>query len=427
MRDSDSKKYAFKSVTPSKNPGHTNRDDSNRMNDSAYKAFTRDKRTRIPAKGTSEKIEYNRPRTKYTPHDERDGSGFEKRKSFNPNFSSDNRFLGEKKHDGSHSRKTYQNDRTNQSGTNVGYGPDRREQSSHFEKKRPTEGLKKGGKYSSYGHGSAGNSKQATKSRTGSGFHTTKKYDAENYPKYPAPKFDTQIRLNRYIAMSGICSRREADTYIQAGVVSVNGQIVTELGTKVSQNDVIKFNDEPIQNEKKVYILMNKPKGYVTSLDDPHADKTVMELLKGACKERVYPVGRLDKNSLGVLLITNDGDLAKKLTHPTYQKKKVYQVTLDKNLSEDDMQRIVDGIVLEDGEIHADEISYISLKKNEIGLEIHSGRNRIVRRIFEYLGYRVQKLDRVYFAGLTKQKLKRGAWRFLTPKEVSQLKSGSYE
>ena len=207
----------------------------------------------------------------------------------------------------------------------------------------------------------------------------------------------------------------------------MNGKIVSELGTKVNPEDEVRFNGEVIKGEKKVYILMNKPKGYVTSVDDPHSDKTVMDLLKGACNERVYPVGRLDKNSVGVLLFTNDGELTRKLTHPSYNKRKIYQVTLDKPLTEADMSKIAEGITLEDGPIFADEISYVNDSRREVGIEIHSGRNRIVRRIFESLGYSVQKLDRVYFAGLTKKKLKRGAWRFLTPKEVSILKSGEYE
>lgn len=252
-------------------------------------------------------------------------------------------------------------------------------------------------------------------------------YDSTNYPTFPVEQTGESIRLNRYIAMSGICSRREADEHIQAGKVTVNGVAATELGAKVLPTDEVRFDGEVLQNEKKVYIVMNKPKGYVTSVEDPHADKTVMDLLKNSCKERVYPVGRLDKNSLGVLLVTNDGDLAKQLTHPEYQKKKIYQVTLDQPLTRSDMNMLAEGVELEDGEIHADAISYVGTSKNEVGIEIHSGRNRIVRRMFEHLGYRVMKLDRVYFAGLTKQKLKRGQWRFLTPREVQALRSGRYE
>ena len=228
-------------------------------------------------------------------------------------------------------------------------------------------------------------------------------------------------------AQSGVCSRREADDFITAGLVTVNGEVVTTLGSKVGPGDDVRFNGERIQGEHKVYLVLNKPKGYVTSLDDPHADKTVMELVKGACAERIYPVGRLDKNSVGLLLFTNDGDLTRKLTHPSLEKKKVYQVSLDKPLTNADMQSIADGIMLDDGEIHADEIAYAKEDKKEVGIEIHSGRNRVVRRIFEHLGYKVQKLDRVYYAGLTKKNLKRGAWRFLTDAEVNRLKSGQYE
>ena len=248
-----------------------------------------------------------------------------------------------------------------------------------------------------------------------------------SYPKFTPEKQVGEMRLNRFLAQSGLCSRREADDFVTAGLVTVNGQIVTQLGTKVLPTDEVKFNDSRVQGEKKVYLVLNKPKGYVTSLDDPHAGKTVMDLVEGACTERIYPVGRLDKNSLGLLLFTNDGDLTKQLTHPSYLKKKIYQVTLDKPLARADMDRIAEGITLEDGEIFADEISYVKENKQEIGIEIHSGRNRIVRRIFEFLGYTVTKLDRVYYAGLTKKNLKRGAWRFLSREEVERLKSGQYE
>ncbi len=260
---------------------------------------------------------------------------------------------------------------------------------------------------------------------TEKGSHVVK--DAESYPRFAAPRADGPVRLNRYIAQSGVCSRREADEYIASGVVTVNGQVVSELGYKVMPGDQVRLNDKVLQGEKKVYIVMNKPKGFVTSLEDPHADRTVMDLLGDAVSERVYPVGRLDKNSLGVLLITNDGDLTKRLTHPSYNKRKVYQVSLDKALTHADMERIATGIELEDGPIAADAIDWVGESKKEVGIEIHSGRNRIVRRIFESLGYHVAKLDRVYFAGLTKQRLKRGQWRFLTPKEVVMLKSGEYE
>jgi 23S rRNA pseudouridine2605 synthase len=231
------------------------------------------------------------------------------------------------------------------------------------------------------------------------------------------------IRLNRFIANSGICSRREADKYISAGVVVVNGQIVTELGSKVSPDDEVRFDGRLITPERKVYLLLNKPKDFVTTTDDPHATQTVMELIKNACEERVYPVGRLDRNTTGLLLFTNDGDMAKRLSHPSHKVDKVYQVTLDKNVSVNDIQKIADGFELEDGFIAADAITYVEgMEKNVIGIEIHSGRTRIVRRIFEHLGYRVKGLDRVSYAGLTKKNLPRGRWRFLSPPEVSYLK-----
>ena len=244
----------------------------------------------------------------------------------------------------------------------------------------------------------------------------------------PIPAPDEQIRLNKFLANAGLCSRREADEYIQSGKVLVNGQPVTELGTKITHSDVVEYDGKVVTLERKCYILLNKPKDCVTTSDDPNGRLTVMDLVKNACNERIYPVGRLDRNTTGVLLLTNDGDLASKLTHPQYVKKKIYHVWTDKDVTEDDMQRIADGIELEDGEIHADAISYATeTDRNQIGIEIHSGRNRIVRRIFEALGYHVTKLDRVYFAGLTKKNLPRGRWRYLTQQEVNFLKMGSFE
>ena len=237
-----------------------------------------------------------------------------------------------------------------------------------------------------------------------------------------------EMRLNKYIANSGVCSRREADNFIQAGVVTVNGEVVTELGTKVNVlNDDIRFNGERLKGEKKVYIVMNKPKGFVTSASDPHAEKTVMDLLKG-CQVRVFPVGRLDKNTTGVLMFTNDGEIAEQLTHPSYNKKKIYQVILDKPLEDADKEKILsEGLDLNDGNIKADELEYIDAEDHRrLGIEIHSGKNRIVRRIFESLGYDVKALDRVYFAGLTKKGLKKGEWRYLSEGEVNVLKMGAY-
>ena len=236
------------------------------------------------------------------------------------------------------------------------------------------------------------------------------------------------IRLNKFIANSGVCSRREADSFIQAGVVTVNGEIVTELGTKVNiYTDDIRFNGERLKGEDKVYIVMNKPKGFVTTASDPHADKTVMDLLTG-CQARVFPVGRLDKNTTGVLMFTNDGEIAEKLTHPSYDKKKIYQVTLDHDLKQSDFDTIMSGVILTDGEIAADDLEFIDEQDHrKIGIEIHSGKNRIVRRIFETLGYEVKALDRVYFAGLTKRGIKRGGWRYLSEGEVNILKMGAYK
>lgn len=236
------------------------------------------------------------------------------------------------------------------------------------------------------------------------------------------------IRLNKYLANAGVCSRREADEHIQAGVVKVNGTVITELGTKITRSDSVTFKDNPINLESKVYVLLNKPKGFVTTTDDPENRKTVMDLVKNACDERIYPVGRLDRGTTGVLLLTNDGDLASKLTHPRYEKRKIYQVWTDKPVAPEHMQAIADGIELEDGEIIVDAISYVTEDDlTQIGIEIHSGKNRIVRRIFEHFEYRVLKLDRVYFAGLTKKNLSRGRWRYLTEKEVNMLRMGAFD
>ena len=248
--------------------------------------------------------------------------------------------------------------------------------------------------------------------------------------EYELPEVDPNepIRLNKYMANAGICSRREADEYIQAGEVLVNGEPVTELGTKITRNDTVTFRGKVVTLERKIYVLLNKPKDCVTTSDDPQGRLTVMDIVRNACTERIYPVGRLDRNTTGVLLLTNDGDLASKLTHPKFIKKKIYHVWLDRDVNEEDMQRIADGIELEDGPIQPDAVSYANeTDKNQVGIEIHSGRNRIVRRIFEALGYRVVKLDRVYFAGLTKKNLQRGRWRYLTQQEVNMLQMGSFE
>ena len=425
--------------------------DQNNDSTSVLARFGRDKRTRT-VKATAERVE-RRPRS------QRDAADLEqphaqeyraKRTSYNPHFTADNRPKFEHAERASEGRVRYGRYADDRERSSEGFGSRKEGEQTHRTygggkphaagsaprsygsrsegAKRPAYGEKpRGGKPASrggYGEHGAG-----TRTFKPYGKPSVRRDDSRpaSYPKYDPARQTGAIRLNRFLAQSGICSRREADDFITAGVVSVNGKIVTELGTKVLPTDEVRFNDSRVQGEKKVYLVLNKPKGYVTSLDDPHADKTVMDLVKGACEERIYPVGRLDKNSVGLLLFTNDGDLTKQLTHPSYRKKKIYQVSLDKPLTRADMDRIAEGVTLEDGEIYADEISYVKDNKQEVGIEIHSGRNRIVRRIFESLGYTVTKLDRVYYAGLTKKNLKRGAWRFLTREEVERLKSGQYE
>jgi 23S rRNA pseudouridine2605 synthase len=236
------------------------------------------------------------------------------------------------------------------------------------------------------------------------------------------------VRLNKYIANTGICSRREADQLISAGLITINGKVVTALGTKILPSDVVKYNGRTLTKEKKVYVLLNKPKDYITTTDDPYAKKKVTDLVEKACTERIYPVGRLDRMTTGVLLMTNDGELTTKLTHPKYRRKKIYHVFLNKNLKGNDLELILKGIDLQDGTVHADAISFVDpTDKKQVGIEIHSGKNRIIRRIFEHLGYRIIKLDRVYFAGLTKKGLSRGQWRFLKENEISMLKTGKFK
>lgn len=256
------------------------------------------------------------------------------------------------------------------------------------------------------------------------------KFNFQKQVKYEEELTDPNepIRLNKFLANAGVCSRREADTFIQAGVVKVNDEVVKELGTKITRQDQVMFHDQPVRIESKIYILLNKPKNCMTTVDDPQNRRTVMDLVKNACHERIYPVGRLDRNTTGVLLLTNDGNLASKLTHPSFKKKKIYHVWLDKDVAVEDMEKLATGLELEDGEIHADAISYASeTDRKQVGVEIHSGRNRIVRRMFEALGYHVTKLDRVYFAGLTKKNLGRGKWRYLNEQEVNALRMGAFE
>lgn len=284
--------------------------------------------------------------------------------------------------------------------------------------------------YQQRGYNNGGNRPFNKPQRRTGDYDPHAKYSLKKRIEYNENHIDPNepIRLNKFLANAGICSRREADEFIQAGVVKVNGVVMNELGTKIHRNDAVLFHDQPVKLESKVYVLLNKPKDCVTTSDDPQGRLTVMDIVRSACTERIYPVGRLDRNTTGVMLLTNDGDLASKLTHPKFIKKKIYHVWTDKDVKEEDMQKIADGIELEDGPIHADAVSYATdTDKNQVGIEIHSGRNRIVRRMFEALGYRVIKLDRVYFAGLTKKNLPRGRWRYLTQQEVNILRMGAFE
>lgn len=360
----------------------------------------------------------NRPQRPYgnRPYN---NEGGEQRSSYNPRFNNNNGGRPQR----SYGNRPYNNN--NEGGEQRPYRPrfnNGGQQGGEQRSYRPR--FNNGGQQGGYGRPQGG-----CRPRTAD-YNPNAKYSMKKQIEYKDVLTDPDepIRLNKFLANAGICSRREADEFITAGVVSVNGEIVTELGTKVKRSDEVKFHDQPVNIERKVYVLLNKPKDCVTTSDDPQERKTVMDFVKGACKERIYPVGRLDRNTTGVLLLTNDGDLASKLTHPKFLKKKIYHVYCDKNVTKADLDQIVQGITLDDGEIHADAISYASdTDKSQVGIEIHSGKNRIVRRIFESLGYRVVKLDRVYFAGLTKKGLRRGDWRYLTEQEVAMLRMGSFE
>ena len=366
-----------------------------------------------------------RPRTNYNTGEQRP---YRVRPSYNPNYNYDNEEGAQRPY-----RPRF-NSQGNQDRPQRAYSSSYYGNSSEAPQGRPSRPRTNGG----YGRPSnqrprfqqGGNAPRPHRPQRTPDYNPNAKYNKKKQIEYKELYVDPNepIRLNKYMANAGICSRREADEFITAGAVTVNGNVVTELGTKILRSDEVKFHDQVISLEKKTYILLNKPKDTVTTSDDPQARKTVMDLVKNACEERIYPVGRLDRNTTGVLLLTNDGELASKLTHPKFMKKKIYQVQLDKDLTRADMDQLVQGIELEDGEIHADAISYVAEnKKKQVGIEIHSGRNRIVRRLFEHLGYKVVKLDRVYFAGLTKKGLKRGDWRFLTEAEVNVLRMGAFE
>ena len=442
-----------------------------------------------PKTGYSSEGRKLRPRKKVVPAASSSADGEYKSYDNHRSYSSDNRGgygqRGGYQSRGGNSRGGYSSDRRSSYGDRSGgYGQRRsygdnaeggERRSSSYGQSRPSfgEGRPSYGQRRSYGGSQEGGERMSSYSRKpagghgfgpkqggfsagrGAGHQGPKKFGRKDEPHFTEadeaginqmlsrkPQIDAafsdndnvptpikeEIRLNKYIANSGVCSRREADNFIQAGVVTVNGEVVTELGTKVNVlKDDIRFNGERLKGEEKVYIVMNKPKGFVTSASDPHAEKTVMDLLKG-CKLRVFPVGRLDKNTTGVLMFTNDGEIAEQLTHPSYNKKKIYQVILDKPLEEADKEKILtEGLDLNDGNIKADELEYIDAEDHRrLGIEIHSGKNRIVRRIFESLGYDVKALDRVYFAGLTKKGLKKGEWRYLSEGEVNVLKMGAY-
>ena len=376
----------------------------NTENSTTLSRFAKDKRVRTAApKERTERGERNFSRPK--------------RASYNPHFTEDNR-LRDEYSQSERSERPARPARPARPGSTKPFG--KRTEGGFKSKPQGRGTAKPYGKRNDEGRSDRPRSTESRSERPRS-------TERRSYPKFNPNKQTGEVRLNRFVAQSGICSRREADELIAAGLVSINGEIVTELGSKVKPGDEVRFNGERIQGEKHVYLLLNKPKGYVTTLEDDHAAKTVMELIEGACSERVYPVGRLDKNSLGLLLFTNDGDITRTLTHPSLKKKKVYEVTLDQPLTRADFETLAEGVTLEDGEAYFDEISWLKDDKKSVGVEIHSGRNRIVRRMFEHLGYQVTKLDRVYYAGLTKKNLKRGAWRFLTVDEVNRLKSGRYE
>ena len=403
--------------------------------------------TRRPSEGRAEKVEYGRREGGYRPHREDystsrsfDSSEERPQRAYSARPQGERRSYGERPQG---ERRPY-GERPQGAGRPQGerkaygskpYGEKPYGEKSHGDKPYGDRPRKSGFGKPSFGPKAGGARKPYAKKRSeadaGMSAMLSRKpqvsgsqYSDDDTVKAPIKEV---VRLNKYIANSGVCSRREADTLIQSGVVTVNGEVVTELGTKVNVlTDDIRFNGERLKGEEKVYIVMNKPKGYVTTASDPHAEKTVMDILKG-CPTRVFPVGRLDKNTTGVLMFTNDGEMAERLTHPSYNKKKIYQVVLDHPLTEEDKEKVLAGIELTDGVVAADELEYIDARDHrQLGIEIHSGKNRIVRRIFESMGYEVKALDRVYFAGLTKKGLKKGDWRYLTEGEVNILKMGAY-
>lgn len=377
-----------------------------------------------PQYGQQPQGEYGQPRNGYRPRYNQQAEGEEGGYQPRPQYNQQSGY-GQRQ-GGYQSRGGYGQQRQGGYQSRGGYGQQR--QGGYGQQRQG--GYQSRGSYGQQRQGGYGQRQGGYGQQHRGNYDPNAKYSLKKRIEYKEENFDPNepVRLNKFLANAGVCSRREADEFIQAGVVTVNGEVVTELGTKVLRSDEVKFHDQPVTMEKKVYVLLNKPKDYVTTSDDPQQRKTVMDLVKGACPERIYPVGRLDRNTTGVLLLTNDGDLASKLTHPKFLKKKIYHVHLDKNVTAHDMQQIAEGITLDDGEIKADAIEYASdTDKKQVGIEIHSGKNRIVRRIFESLGYKVVKLDRVQFAGLTKKNVRRGDWRYLTEEEVDRLRMGAYE
>lgn len=395
-----------------------------------------DARTNVPRENYAPRENYDRPQG------QRDYSN----RNSESNGYNDNRSSYSNQRGYSNDRGGYSNDRGGYSNDQRGerpmgggrsYGNNNYGSNSNYNRDNRGGGYRNNNE-GGYGNNRNNNSSYNRRPNQGGGGYSSSRFPGGGRPQRPMlvkpVKYkedidpNTPIRLNKYLANAGVCSRREADTFIEAGVVKVNGEVVNELGAKVLRGDVVTFHDDPVRLESKVYILLNKPKNTLTTSDDPKDRKTVMDLVRNACPERIFPVGRLDRNTTGVLLLTNDGDLASKLMHPKYKKKKIYQVTLDRDVAMEDMQAIADGIELEDGEIHADSIAYVAEDVfNVVGIEIHSGRNRLVRRIFDKLNYHVVKLDRVFFAGLTKKNLARGKWRYLNEQEVNMLRMGAFE
>lgn len=418
MRVGDLRKQTYNATAESNSRGENPYKSNDRQSSSSYGAnnrYNQGDRTSRPSYGSNDRYNQgDRPSR--------------------PSYGSNDRY----NNDDRPRQSSYGNNNYNSGHREGGYNRDNNRQGSSYNRdggneRRPYNNNNRGGGYNNNGRSSGGYNNGYNRNAGGGQQRGGRPVGGEKRLVKPVKYKENvdptiPLRLNKYLANAGVCSRREADAYITAGVVKVNGEVVDQLGAKVTRADLVTFHDQAVRLESKVYVLLNKPKNCVTTSDDPQNRMTVMDLVKNACPERIYPVGRLDRNTTGVLLLTNDGDLASKLTHPKFMKKKIYQVTLDRDVAIEDMQAIADGIELDDGEIHADSIAYQAEDVlNVVGIEIHSGRNRVVRRIFEKLGYQVVKLDRVYFAGLTKKNVLRGKWRYLSETEVNMLRMGAFE